>query len=145
MSTEDEILEFAEKQWGPRTLEKLANKLAEECGEVAGAVVKLEEDRATELDLINEIGDALIVLSQFAAKYHLSLEDIRAMRLSEIYSRAEFEANPPTIIPLKRPLKGQALGKGLSEIIEQRAEQERNSPSFIQSSARRAAGKDFQD
>ena len=87
MSTEDEILVFCTNKWGIKSYEKIANKLAEESGEVCGAVVKMEEGRCTFQDLQNEIGDVLIVLSQFASRMDLTLEEIRQKRFFEIQNR----------------------------------------------------------
>ena len=87
-TTEKEILEFATAQWGEKTMERLANKLAEETGEIAGAVVKIPEGRATDDDLDKELGDALIVLSQFAAKRATTLENLRSRRFEQIKARA---------------------------------------------------------
>lgn len=84
---EDNITYFCENKWGIKSYEKLANKLAEESGEVCGAVVKIEENRCTFQDLENEIGDVLIVLSQFASKMNLTLEEIRNKRFLEIKNR----------------------------------------------------------
>jgi len=88
MTTEQQILDFATAQWGEKTMERLANKLAEETGEIAGAIVKIPEGRATENDLVKELGDALIVLSQFAAKLGTTLEILRAARFAQIQERA---------------------------------------------------------
>lgn len=84
---ENEILEFAQSKWGKKTPERIALKLSEECGEVAGAVIKMGEKRATRSDLLDEIGDCLIVLSQLAALYEESLEFLRERRFREIKRR----------------------------------------------------------
>jgi len=86
--SEDEILEFAEAMWGVESMERLGIKLAEECGEVAGAIVKIEEGRKTLEDLDDELGDVLIVLSKFAAKRGTTLDDLRAERFAMIKERA---------------------------------------------------------
>lgn len=88
MTTEDDILDFAERNWGSKTLAGIALKLAEETGEIAGACVKIPEGRATVSELDKELGDALIVLSQLAAKRGRTLEDLRAQRFEEIKVRA---------------------------------------------------------
>lgn len=85
---EREILAFAEEQWGNKTLERLANKLAEETGEVAGAVVKIPEGRATHEDLDKELGDVLIVVAQFAVKRGTTLDRLLLSRYGQIRKRA---------------------------------------------------------
>lgn len=87
-SVEEHILEFATSQWGEKTMDRLVSKLAEETGEIAGAIVKIPEGRASEEDLDKELGDALIVLSQFAAKRGHTLEQLRAKRFEQIKERA---------------------------------------------------------
>jgi len=88
-TTEEEILNFAVRQWGHKSLADLALKLAEESGEVAGVCVKRGERRSTLADLDNEIGDVLIVLSQMAYLRGQTLEELRASRFSGIKARAK--------------------------------------------------------
>lgn len=87
MISETLILTLASKLWGTRTFENTALKLAEECGEICGAVNKLPEGRATLSDLADEAGDALIVLSQLAALMEVTLEELLARRWTEILRR----------------------------------------------------------
>ena len=89
-TTEDKILAFATQQWGKRSLEGLGLKLGEESGEVLGALAKIPEGRATLMDLDDELGDALIVLSQIAAERGTTLWDLRAKRFAKIQLRASF-------------------------------------------------------
>ena len=84
---EQEILDFATEQWGEKDFAGMALKLAEESGEIAGACVKIPEGRASVDDLDKEIGDALIVLSQLAAKRGTTLRDLRAIRFAQIVDR----------------------------------------------------------
>jgi NTP pyrophosphatase (non-canonical NTP hydrolase) len=88
MTTEETILQFCESQWGHKPFAAVALKLAEESGEIAGACVKIPECRATLADLDKELGDALIVLSQLAAKRGTTLEALRALRFDQIQERA---------------------------------------------------------
>lgn len=88
ITTEIEILQFAEDQWGERTLELIGLKVAEEAGEIAGAIVKIPEGRLTWADLDKEVGDLLIVLSQIAAKRGWTLEQLRTQRFEQIKERA---------------------------------------------------------
>ncbi len=91
MIPETVIFEVARKFWGPRTLDNCALKLAEECGEVCGAVSKMPEGRASQRDLEDEMGDVLIVLSQLAAKLETTLENLLEKRWTEILRRNEAE------------------------------------------------------
>lgn len=95
MTTETQILDFATEQWGEKSMERLVNKLAEETGEIAGAIVKIPEGRATTEDLDKELGDALIVLSQFAAKRGTTLDALRSKRFEQITARAASRSNDP--------------------------------------------------
>ena len=87
-TTEEEILEFATAQWGAKDLPAIGLKVAEEAGEVAGALVKIPEGRAKWEDLDKEVGDLLIVLSQIAAKRGWTLFQLRAARFEQIKERA---------------------------------------------------------
>lgn len=89
MTTEKEILKFATEQWGEKDDAGIGLKLAEETGEVAGALLKIPEGRATEIDLRKEMGDVLIVLSQIAARHDWTLESIRTDRYEQVRQRAE--------------------------------------------------------
>lgn len=91
-TTEQEILEFCEATWGIKDYMSMAAKLAEETGEIAGACCKMPEWRATVTNLEEELGDALIVLSQFAAVRGTTLKALRANRFEEIKRR---ELRPP--------------------------------------------------
>lgn len=62
-------------------------KLAEEAGEVNGAVIKMSEGRKTETDLMDEMGDVLICLSVLAGRHDWTLDDLRARRLREVLAR----------------------------------------------------------
>lgn len=89
MTTEQDILAFAQSQWGEKSLTQIGLKLGEESGEVAGAIVKITECRATFENLDKEIGDTLIVLSQLAAHRGTTLEILRACRFEQIKARAK--------------------------------------------------------
>jgi len=92
MTTEQHILAFATFQWGLKDLSGVALKLAEECGEIAGAIIKTNEGRSTHEELDKEMGDALIVLSQLAANRGTTLEKLRADRFAQIQERAARKA-----------------------------------------------------
>ncbi len=87
MISEQLILATSSKLFGERTLAGSALKLAEEVGEVCGAVNKLPEGRATHEELDAELGDALIVLSQLAALRGKTLYELLADRWEEILRR----------------------------------------------------------
>ncbi len=89
MTTEEVIADFCVRQWGDKDRPWVGLKLAEESGEVCGALVKIPEGRATEEDLDKEIGDVLIVLSQLAAQKGLTLESLRECRFKQIVARAQ--------------------------------------------------------
>lgn len=87
-TTEKEIHDFAIAQWGDAPMSWVALKLAEEAGEVAGAVIRVPEGRGTVEDLDKEIGDVLIVLSQLASMRGTTLLELRARRFERIQARA---------------------------------------------------------
>lgn len=87
MTTENQILKFATEQWGEKDLAGIGLKVGEEAGEVAGALVRIPEGRATFDDLEKEVGDLLIVLSQIAAKRDTTLESLRWKRFEQIKAR----------------------------------------------------------
>ena len=89
MKIEDQILAFAEAQWGKRTDEQIALKACGECGEFAEAVTKMGERRTSPEDADLEVGDVLIVLSQWAAKRGTTLEELRAVAFNRIKARVE--------------------------------------------------------
>lgn len=86
---EGKILDFAEARWGKKTIIALVAKLAEEAGEVAGACVKIGENRAEVPDLLDELGDVLIVVAQFAAKHDTTIDALMRDRFAMIKRRAE--------------------------------------------------------
>lgn len=87
MTTEQIILDFAVSKWGEKSMSTLGLKLGEESGEVLGAITKIDEGRATVDDLYGELGDVLIVVSQFAALLGTTIEGIRADRFNVIKLR----------------------------------------------------------
>lgn len=64
-----------------------AAKLAEETGEVIGAVIKVGEGRATYNEFKAELGDALIALSVIAGRHGWTLDELRANRWEEVKER----------------------------------------------------------
>lgn len=88
-TTEAEILAFAMEQWGEKDWSGIGLKLGEEAGEIAGALVKIPEGRASLEDLDDEVGDILIVLSQIAARRGTTLLKLREARFQEIKRRAK--------------------------------------------------------
>lgn len=86
---EAEIFAFALDAYGPKTMQSIGLKMAEEAGEVAGAIIKIPENRATVFDLDREVGDLLIVLSQLAAIRGTTLDQLRLNRWMEIKARRQ--------------------------------------------------------
>lgn len=62
-------------------------KLAEEAGEVNGALIKMSEGRATTDDLADEMGDALIALSVLAGRHGWTLDELRSQRAKDVLNR----------------------------------------------------------
>lgn len=93
-TTEKAIRDFAFKKWGVKTDKEIALKLCEEAGEVAGAAIKIPEGRAALRDMHDEVGDVLIVLSQYAAQHNCTLEYLRAVRFEAIRIRATNASQP---------------------------------------------------
>lgn len=89
---EKKILEFAEEQWGEKTLEKLSIKGSEEMGEVCGAALRIEEGRGTIEHLIEELGDVQVVLCQFAVKLGTTSAVLRDAGFAKIRARAAAKA-----------------------------------------------------
>lgn len=85
------VTDLAASRWGAPTRLKLAAKLCEEAGEVAGVLVRLEEGegRATAEDLGREVGDLLVVASQIAHLLGATLEELRAERVGALRRRVE--------------------------------------------------------
>ena len=85
---EKEIFRFVTEAFGAKSGQDVALKLSEEAGEVAGAVVKLNENRGTEQQIEQEVGDVLIVASQMAFLIGKSITQIRAERWKTVRARA---------------------------------------------------------
>lgn len=81
---------FCDTKWGKKSPHGMAVKLAEECGEVCGAVTKMEEGRASKEDLLDELGDVLVVLCQFAHSECTTLQALLERRFN-----AMLEADAP--------------------------------------------------
>jgi NTP pyrophosphatase (non-canonical NTP hydrolase) len=96
---------FCAARFGAKSLDGIALKFMEEAGEVAGACVKIPAGRATMADLEDELGDCLIVLSQFAAALGTTLEALRAKRFMAIVKRPKSKRDPIKKDPIKRPSK----------------------------------------
>lgn len=90
---EQTIYRFATAQWGEPTFDRIGLKLSEEVGEVAGALCKIPEERATFDDADDEVGDVLIVLAQYAHKRGTTLDELRDTRFKFIQKRVA-ESHP---------------------------------------------------
>jgi NTP pyrophosphatase (non-canonical NTP hydrolase) len=91
MVPETEIAEWQATRW-PTTwaggdMRVHSAKLAEECGEVNGAAIKIVEGRRTHQDLADELGDVLIVAAVLAADIGMTLEELQATRWAEVRTR----------------------------------------------------------
>jgi NTP pyrophosphatase (non-canonical NTP hydrolase) len=82
------ILAFAEEQWGLKTLQEVALKGCAEMGEVADALIKTAEGRSTYEEADMEVGDVMVVLSQYAAKRGTTLDALRAAAYQKCRERA---------------------------------------------------------
>lgn len=83
------IAQWQEQRWPITAADDrvIGAKLAEEVGEVCGALVKIAEGRRTLTDLADEMGDALIALSALAGRHGWTLENLRAARWAEVSTR----------------------------------------------------------
>jgi len=81
------ILHFAEGQWGVKPLEGVLLKACAELGEAADAVIKHGEGRDTLEHADMEVGDVLVVLSQYAAKRGTTLDGLRAAAFQKCKDR----------------------------------------------------------
>lgn len=84
---EGRIFRYVTDKWGPKSGVDIALKLVEECGEVAGAVVRMDEERGDVDKIADELGDVLIVASQLAFLLGSTLDEIRAERWRVIQER----------------------------------------------------------
>jgi NTP pyrophosphatase (non-canonical NTP hydrolase) len=85
--TEAEVDILVTAAWGKKSTDHIILKMNEECGEVAGAFVKMKEGRLTEKDLLDELGDLLLASSQLAHRFNLTLEDVMTRRWEHIEVR----------------------------------------------------------
>jgi NTP pyrophosphatase (non-canonical NTP hydrolase) len=89
---ENHIAAEVRNRHGEKSFDQLALKLAEEAGEVVGAINKLADGRSVAADVDAEIGDVLIVLCQFAERRGCKLEDYLVQRWATVCSRERREA-----------------------------------------------------
>ena len=87
MDAEQQVLMWHDSKWGDKEERILALKLAEECGEVAGAYIKEAEGRLTSQDIRDEIGDVLVVLHVLAGRRGWNLSGIFEDRFGEVRHR----------------------------------------------------------
>lgn len=103
MTSEQEILNLAELLWGPRTVDQIAMKLAEEAGEVCGSIIKMAEGRETIADLAEEVGDVLFVVSQMAAKLGTTTQALLAVACVKNAAKMAPNGVSPGLSGEKRP------------------------------------------
>lgn len=81
------LADWHNQRW-PNTDERtIAAKLAEECGEVCGAIIKHAEHRTTEQDILDELGDLLIVTAVLAGRHNQTIQQLLADRLRTVAAR----------------------------------------------------------
>lgn len=86
--TDADIVAWHDAKWPEKGDNRVvAAKLAEECGEVCGAVIKQAEGRRTTADVLDEIGDALIVLTVLSERYGYAIAEARARRFAHVRAR----------------------------------------------------------
>jgi NTP pyrophosphatase (non-canonical NTP hydrolase) len=81
------IAEWHEHKYGVVDDRIVGCKLAEESGEVCGALIKIREGRVERSDVADELGDVLIVLSVLAGRYGYTLEELREQRFLIVAAR----------------------------------------------------------
>jgi len=86
-TVEAEMWAWQEQRWPNVDLRVVAAKLAEECGEVCGAINKWADNRAGGNDIAAELGDLLIVASTIAARLDTTLDELRARRWVTVRAR----------------------------------------------------------
>lgn len=99
--TEMGILSFAEAQWGVKSLDSVLLKACAELGEAADEVIKTGEGRSELVKADMEIGDVLVVLSQYAAKRGTTLDSLRAGAYAKCKQRVEDAQDE---LPLEDPV-----------------------------------------
>lgn len=88
MSVDDEAIPlWHEHRWGGKPDVVVAAKLCEEAGECVGAAIKREEGRRGTDDVLDELGDVLIVCSVLAARLGTTIEEARARRFESVRLR----------------------------------------------------------
>ena len=93
MTDEEYIAEWHRRRYPDTHPLVIAAKLAEETGEVVGAMFRLSEGRGDPIEweehLADEIGDVLIVLSVIAqrASLDVTLDALRAARFDKVMKR----------------------------------------------------------
>lgn len=81
------INEWHRQRFGNLDARIIGCKLAEETGEVCGALIKAEENRADRNDLFDELGDLLIVASVIAGRHGQTLDQLRNTRWATVAAR----------------------------------------------------------
>ncbi len=81
------IAAWHDTRWPGKDDRVVGAKLAEETGEVCGALIKVAEGRRTVDDVLDELGDVLVVLSVLAGRLGWTLHDLRDRRFNEVRQR----------------------------------------------------------
>lgn len=90
MTMEAAVAAFVDRVFPPKAaaLHVHAAKLAEEAGEVCGALVKLHEGRGGPQEVADELGDVLLVVSTIAGHFGWTVDELRAKRWAYVQQRA---------------------------------------------------------
>lgn len=82
-----EILAWHEAAWPDKPDITVGAKLAEEAGEVCGALIKRDEGRRTTADVLDELGDVAVVLNVLAARHDTTVDALLTRRFAEVRYR----------------------------------------------------------
>ena len=92
MTLAEDVAAQHARLWGDAPTERVALKVAEEAGEIAGAIVKLSEGRRSVADVVHELGDLAYALEALAARFGTSLAVVEAEALGRNAERANTAA-----------------------------------------------------
>ena len=105
MTVEAYVAKWHDEKWPDKDDRIVGTKLAEEAGEVCGALIKIAEGRKTQQDMFDEMGDVLIVLSTLAGRHGTTLETLRADRLATVINRPDPDVSPYAWLRADPPLQ----------------------------------------
>jgi NTP pyrophosphatase (non-canonical NTP hydrolase) len=86
--TDAQVSDWHSLRWPEKADDRIVGaKLAEETGEVCGALIKYAEGRRDVLDVLDELGDVAIVLTVLAQRHGFTVDELRARRFAEVSTR----------------------------------------------------------